>query len=72
MPDYLKVKIDGRVFEAVRSSYVTAKTKQLREFGYTSLTESEVNAQIDLLLTGRKPSVIGRFMEDEIQNPKVK
>lgn len=52
-----------------RAAYVTAKTKQLREFGY-ALTEQHVSDQLDMLLAGKKLgtglTVIGSFMEDEV------
>lgn len=67
----IKVKLDGKPEGIVtRSVYVKAKTKQLREFGYPSLTEAEVDEQIDALLQnkefGKGLTVIGMFMEGEV------
>jgi hypothetical protein len=66
----IKLKIDGKTVEAPRSRYAAAKLKQLREFGYPSLTRKEVDEQIDAVLTGKKfgegLTVIGMFMQDEI------
>jgi len=63
---YLKLSIDGRKLEATRESYVTAKTKALREFGYSNLTEQEVNDQITAIIDGKPTNVVGKFMEDEV------
>lgn len=66
----MKFKIDGKSVECDRAAYVKAKTKQLREFGYPSLTEREVNEQIDCLIAGKTLgnglTVIGKFMEEEV------
>ena len=66
----LHVKINGRRGEVTRADYVTAKTKQLIEFGYGSLTEAQVNEQIDAVLAkkafGDGLDVIGMMMQDEI------
>ena len=66
----MKFNIDGKIMDVPRAAYVKAKTKQLREFGYPSLSESEVDAQIDALIQGKQLSdgltVIGKFMEREI------
>lgn len=43
--------IDGWSRRVLRSDYVAAKTKQLREFGYPSLTEEEVSAQLDAVFS---------------------
>lgn len=74
MSDTIKVSVDGKPAVVVtRSVYVKAKTKQLREFRYPSLTEDEVNAQIDLLLQPgvhhfgeNGMTVIGMFIKDEV------
>jgi hypothetical protein len=57
---------DGRVVS--KKDYITAKTKALKEFGYTSLTEKEVSEQLDKILKGEELSVIGMFMKDDIDN----
>lgn len=49
-----------------RLDYVRAKTKQLREFGYSDLTEDHVSEQIDAILLDKDLTVIGFFMKDEI------
>lgn len=70
----LRVKLDGHpIKEVPREAYVKAKTKQLRKFGYRTLTEDEVDKQIDALL-GQKSlgdglTVIGMFIKGEIVTP---
>lgn len=50
-----------------KSKYIAAKTKALREFGYTALTESDVAEQVEKILKGEeKLSVIGMFCKDDI------
>ena len=54
-----------------KQHYVTAKTKDLKEFGYESLTEAEVEDQVDKILNGEDLGVIGLFCKDDIQiSPK--
>ena len=66
----MKIKLDGRILEVDRAKYVKAKANQLREFGYTDLTDTEVDAQIDAVLSGKDyktgKTIIGGFMEDEV------
>lgn len=67
----IRVKLEGRpVFEVDRAAYIKAKTRQLRDFGYRDITERHVGEQVDALLAGKKLTVIGKFMEDEIIKPK--
>lgn len=57
---------DGRV--VLKSDYITAKTKDLQEYGYATLTEEEVKTQLNKILYGDiNLSVIGLFMEDDIK-----
>lgn len=52
-----------------RKDYVTAKTKQLREFGYEDLSEADVSEQLDKVLANdSKLTVIGIFMKDEVKS----
>lgn len=61
------ISVDGRPKKRVsRADYVRAKTRQLREFGYSNLTEDEVNTQITAILDGKLLDVIGMFMKDEV------
>lgn len=56
---------DGRIVG--KKDYIKAKTKDLKEFGYYELTENEVSCQVDKILKGGNLSVIGKFMEDDIE-----
>lgn len=69
----LKVNLDGTEAIVERKKYVRLKTKDLIEFGYTTLTEQSVDEQITIVLENKKTtkvqrtlSVIGHFIEDEI------
>ena len=51
-----------------KAMYVKLKTKDLIAFGYTSLTEKEVAAQVDKIVKGEKElSVIGMFCKDDLK-----
>lgn len=51
-----------------KSAYIKAKTKQMRDFGYSKLTEEEVLKQVDIILSGEKSTnIIGMFIQDEIK-----
>lgn len=52
--------------EISKRKYVELKTKDLIEFGYSTLTEKEVEEQVDKILNKQELSVIGRFCEDDI------
>ncbi|HYG24497.1 MAG TPA: hypothetical protein VEH04_17090 [Verrucomicrobiae bacterium] len=67
----LRVKIEDRpAIEVSREAYVKAKTKQLREFGYGTLTEQHVDEQVDAVLSNKEIgaglTVIGAFMQGEV------
>lgn len=67
----LRVSIDGKpACEVPRAAYVKAKANQLREFGYPTLTDDELDKQITALMAGKKfgegLTVIGMFMEGEV------
>jgi hypothetical protein len=75
MSDPVEITIiaNGEARRVARSAYVSAKTKDLREFGYRNLSHSDVSAQLDLILAGTATSglsVIGKFMIDDIKVPK--
>ncbi len=58
--DNIKIEVDGKELIVPYNRYVSAKTKDLREFGYEGLKEESVSAQLDLLLGGKKwTTVIG-------------
>lgn len=60
---------DGTEYRLFVCDYVNAKTKDLREFGYTNLTVKEVlNACYDILIDNKKDkTVIHGFIKDEIK-----
>lgn len=68
--EVLTIKHEGKEVRMLRGRYVNAKTRSLREFGYSNLTETHVSKQLDLVLLGKTLSngldVIGAFMKDEI------
>lgn len=62
----LRLSVDGKDLECLASYYIQAKTKQLREFGYTDLSEKNVMQQLLALLNKEELTVIGMFMEGEV------
>lgn len=53
--------------KVLKSNYVKLKTKDLKEWGYNSLTEKEVEEQIELILRGEANlTVIGQFCKGDI------
>jgi hypothetical protein len=51
----------------LKLDYISLKTKDLIEFGYSQLTEQEVFEQVEKILNGDKDlSVIGLFCEDDL------
>lgn len=62
----IKIDLDGRRLTVDKDIYVTAKTKDLREFGYGNLSESEVEFQLEQVLKGGELNVIGMFIEKDI------
>lgn len=60
-----------RPVDVSKDSFISAKWKDLKEFGYTTLTRDEVANQVEKILNGEKLSVIGMFMKNDIvaKNP---
>jgi hypothetical protein len=51
----------------LKSNYVKLKTKDLIDFGYTSLSEKEVEDQVEKILAGDTDlSVIGMFCIEDL------
>ena len=51
----------------LKSNYIKLKTKDLIEFGYTSLTEKEVGEQVEKILAKSDDlSVIGLFCKSDL------
>jgi hypothetical protein len=57
-------KDEPRIVDSV--DYVAAKTKDLREYGYSGLTEDAVSEQLLKVLEGEKPDVIGMFIKNDL------
>jgi hypothetical protein len=55
---------DGRI--VYKEAYIVAKTKDLIDFGYTTLTKEEVSEQLEKVLNQEELSVIGHFIKDDI------
>ena len=54
----------------LKEKYITAKTKDLQDFGYTTLTREHVEEQLDKLLNEESEgiTVIGKFIEHDVEN----
>lgn len=63
---FIKHPETGKKAEVSRTAYITAKWKDLREFGYSSLTRETVITELDNLLAGRPVTVIGEFMRGDL------
>lgn len=70
MSKFIKIDLDGNVREVLKIAYIKAKTKDLQNFGYTTLTEEEVSNQLEKILKGEDLDVIGMFMESDIVLPE--
>lgn len=66
MKDTIKIKVNDIVKIVSTKDYITAKTKQLQEFGYEKLTESEVKNELEKIYNNKKLTVIGMFMVEDI------
>jgi hypothetical protein len=69
MNDELITLSDGRVVS--KKDYIKAKTLDLIEFGYSGLTEKEVEEQLNKVLKRKEHlSIVGMMIEDDIEVPK--
>jgi hypothetical protein len=60
-----EVKLSNGII-VLKSNYIKLKTKDLKEFGYTSLTENEVAQQVEKILKKENDlSIIGMFCKDD-------
>jgi intergrase/recombinase len=63
----LNFKRDGESVGIVKlNAYCKAKAKDLREFGYNSVTENSIREELNKFAVGEEVSVIGMFMEDDL------
>ena len=76
MSDFISITVDddflgkAKTIRTPRETYVAAKTKDLRNFGYSGLTEKEVADQLQAVLDGGTLSdgrltIIGSFIEND-------
>lgn len=56
---------DGRT--VLKSDYIKAKTKDLQEFGYSDLTESDLEKSLNMILSNSNElDVIAHFIKDDL------
>jgi len=63
---YIKIKINDKEVLVDKEDYIVARTKDLKEFGYSSITEDDVRSQLEKVFKGEVLSVIGLFIKDDI------
>lgn len=51
----------------LRKDYISAKIKDLQDFGYPNLTEKDITEQLEKILKKEELSVVGMFMQDDIK-----
>ena len=62
----MEIKLSNGM-NVLKSNYIKLKTKDLIEFGYTSLTENEVEGQLEKILAkNNNLSIIGMFLKDDL------
>ena len=69
----IKLEVYGEDKEIICSvmDYATAKVKELREFGYTDLTEKSVQESVWRIVKGEKhKDIIDKFIVDDIVLPE--
>jgi len=66
LPKTLKLKGMNAYKCVDTQAYINAKYRQLKEFGYSTLTIDEVQDQLECVYWGRPTTIIGKFMEDEV------
>lgn len=54
-------------FDEKKNKYITQKLKDLREFGYPTLTRDEVEKELEAALKGEKLTVIGMFIQSDLE-----
>jgi len=62
----LKIRVDNREIITTREAYIAAKTKQLKEFGYGTLTHEEVGKSLDRALAGKATDIISMFIDEDL------
>jgi len=65
--DTITVKVNEKHIKCAVMEYSAAKVKDLREFGYTDLTEESVQESVWRIVKGEKlTDVIDHFIKDDI------
>jgi len=67
----IRIRVDGVEKQVTKEDYIEAKTKQMVEFGYRSLTEDHISQQLELVLAGKMTmaeglTVIGMFIKQDV------
>jgi hypothetical protein len=61
----IEFECNGNKVRCSKQAYIVAKTKDLREFGYPTLTEAQVKIQLEKVIAGKTLNVIGKFIEGD-------
>ena len=70
LPKYIQIKENDESDDlktVLTKDYIIAKTNQLKEFGYDSLTEEGVREQLLNLLNCKELNVIGVMMKEDFK-----
>ena len=64
----IRIEVNDETKSVYAEDYIKAKTKQLREFGYSNLLENTVREQLAKVLAKDKNlDVIGMFIKEEVK-----
>lgn len=66
IPDTIIIKVDDKTKTVDTDAYIKAKTKQMQEFGFQTVTEETISKQLENVLTGKELDIIGMFIESDI------
>lgn len=64
--DTIWIHVEGTAKQVLKADYVKAKTKDLIQFGYTSLSEKEVSDALERALARKGNDVITKFVEADL------
>lgn len=62
----IRIEVNGEERTVLRKDYVRLKTKDLKEFGYSTLTETEVDTALEAALKGEANDVIAMFIKQDL------
>jgi hypothetical protein len=67
---FINIDLDGKTVNVQVCDYVSAKTKDLIEFGYSTLTEEAVTKSVRRIVNGEKATdIIDHFIKSDIILP---